>query len=59
MHTRRKTLFQEILLDGSPPRIVIFLGKPPQVLFVTSGCHAPLSLLVVTPPCHFDRTREK
>jgi len=30
-----------------------------EVHFVTPGCHLSLSLLVVTPPCHFDRKREK
>ena len=37
----------------------MFSKKPPQVLFVSPGCHASLSPLVDTPGCHFDRKREK
>ncbi len=32
-----------------------FFQKPHGMLFVAPGCHASLSSLVVTPPCHFDR----
>ena len=36
----------------------VFFEKPQKLRFVTSGCHVSLSLLVVTPPCHFDRRAE-
>jgi hypothetical protein len=39
--------------------IVPFLQKKgTRCVFVTPGCHASLSLLVVAPPCHFDRQWE-
>ena len=62
--------FQEAVLDSSPSPICHFSRKPQRdalklrirkepMLFVTPGCHASLSLLVVAPPCHFDRRAEK
>jgi len=40
---------------------IIFLRNPRwlRMLFVTPGCHLSMSLLVVAPPCRFDRRAEK
>ena len=54
-HGNPRMLCEE-LPDTSPSPIGhCFFRKPPRLLFVTSGCRPSLSLLVVAPPCHFDR----